>query len=81
MIRMFGFIYHQSKLNQWANMLSVSFVLITIVRLIEWNLVSSHHSISGSLSVWELSGLFHDYFASTVLLTIVGFVIFHTFFS
>ena len=69
---MFASIYHQSKLNQWLSMISVSFVLITIVRVIEWSLILSGHSISGSLLLWEISGLFHDYFTVGILLCIVG---------
>jgi len=76
MIKQLASLFHQSKLSQWINILSVTFLLITIVRIIEWSLVSSNHSISGSLYVWELTGLFHDYFASTVLWTIVGLLFF-----
>jgi phosphoglycerol transferase MdoB-like AlkP superfamily enzyme len=72
MLKIFASIYHQSKLSQWLNMLSVSFVLITIVRVVEWSLILSDHSISGSLYLWELSGFFHDYFTTIVLLCSVG---------
>lgn len=74
MLKLFTSIYNQSKLNQWLNMLSVSFLLITIIRVIEWSLILSDHSVSGSLSSWELSGLFHDYFTTTLLLCCIGVV-------
>jgi len=74
MLKMFTSIYHPSKLNQWINMLSVSFLLITIIRLIEWSLILSSHSISGSFHFWTISGLFHDFFTVTSLLCIIGVI-------
>ena len=72
MFKFFIPIYQQSKLNQWINMLGVSFILITCIRLIEWSLILSYHSISGALPIWELSGLLHDYFTVSVGLVALG---------
>jgi len=69
---MFTPIYRQSKLNQWINILSVSFLLITIIRVVEWSLILSSHTVSNALTLWELSGLFHDYFTVSIVLFCLG---------
>jgi len=72
MFKFFTPVYQQTKLNQWINIVSVSFLLITIIRVLEWNLILSYHTISSALPIWELAGLFHDYFAVTVMLVCFG---------
>jgi len=74
MFKFFAPIYQQSKLNQWINIVSVSFLLITVIRVLEWSLILSHHTISNALSVWELAGLFHDFFTVTLMLVCLVFL-------
>lgn len=72
MIKFFTSIGRQSKTIQWLNLVSVSLVLITIIRGLEWNLTLSYHSISDSLNLWEWSGLLHDFFSISILLIGLG---------
>jgi len=74
MFKMFTPIYQQSKLNQWINSVSVAFLLITIIRVVEWSLILSSHTVSSDLHLWELSGLFHDYFTVSIVLLCLGLI-------
>lgn len=69
MFKFLSSVYQESKLNQWINVLSVSFLLITGIRVLEWNLTLSNHTVSHALNSWELLGLFHDYFIISVLIS------------